>query len=298
MRPYLKYKDSGIEWIGEIPDYWDFMILKRVTYEHRQGYYTVEDYIEEGVKLIRISDLDENGNIYYENMPYVKITEKDENVYQVQINDFLFPRTGSVGLFGLVRKNVRAVFASYLINFRFNTKTYSDFLKYYFYSNSFKVGIYSSLHGGVNQNIHAENIKNQTIAFPQIPEQKQIAKYLDHKTAQIDSLIEKKKRLIELLKEERTAVINQAVTKGLDPDVPMKDSGIEWLGEIPEHWEVKRLKYCMNILGGFAFKSIDFTNEGVQLLKIANLYQNSLCLDRQPTFLSYEYLNKYPEYVV
>jgi len=81
---------------------------------------------------------------------------------------------------------------------------------------------------------------------PPLPVQKQIAKYLDHKTVKIDSLIEKKKRLIELLKEERIAVINQAVTKGLDPNVPMKDSGIEWLGEIPEHWEVKRLKYIIS----------------------------------------------------
>ena len=245
MKPYPKYKDSGVEWIGQIPENWNFMILKRVTSAHKQGYYTTEDYIDEGVKLIRISDLDENGNIYYENMPYVQITENDENVYQVQINDFLFPRTGSVGLFGLVRKNVRSVFASYLINFRFNNKTYSDFLKYYFHSDSFKAGIYSSLHGGVNQNIHAGNIECQPIALPSLPEQEQIAKYLDNKTAKIDSLIEKKKRLTELLNEERTAIINQSVTKGLDPKVPMKDSGIEWLGPIPSHWELKKIKYLI-----------------------------------------------------
>ncbi|MBF0121752.1 MAG: restriction endonuclease subunit S [Desulfobacterales bacterium] len=248
MKPYPKYKDSGVEWIGEVPTHWLNLTLKRITNMHRQGYYTTESYIDNGVKLIRISDLDENGNINYKNMPFVKISDKDEIVYQVKNGDFLFPRTGSIGLFGYVIEVERAVFASYLINFRFNQEVVYDFLKYFFFSDSFKNGIFSDLHGGVNQNVHAENIKNQIITFPPIiVEQVQIASYLDHKTSQIDTLIEKKKRLIELLKEERTAVINQAVTKGLDPNVKMKDSGIEWLGEIPEHWYKIRFKYALVI---------------------------------------------------
>ena len=99
---------------------------------------------------------------------------------------------------------------------------------------------------------------SQFIVFsPPLPEQKQIAKYLDHKTAQIDSLIEKKKRLIELLKEERTAVINQVVTKGLDSNVPMKDSGIEWLGEIPAHWDALMIKRLTMVKRGASPRPID-----------------------------------------
>jgi type I restriction enzyme S subunit len=90
-----------------------------------------------------------------------------------------------------------------------------------------------------------EKIKELRLTLPPIEEQTAIANYLDHKTAQIDTLIAKKEKFISLLQEERTAVINQAVTKGLDPKVKMKDSGIEWLGEIPEHWEVKKLKYLL-----------------------------------------------------
>jgi type I restriction enzyme S subunit len=99
--------------------------------------------------------------------------------------------------------------------------------------------------GGTRQRISRSMLGDLQLITPPKNEQKQIAEYLDHKTAKIDSLIEKKKRLIELLKEERTAVINHAVTKGLDPDAPMKDSGIEWLGEIPAHWQVKKLKHIL-----------------------------------------------------
>src|SRR5680860_369546 len=90
--------------------------------------------------------------------------------------------------------------------------------------------------------------RNSKILGPSIKEQTQIANYLDRKTQQIDALIEKKERLIALLEEERIAIINQAVTKGLDPNVKMKDSGIDWLGEIPEHWKIKKLKYVCNLI--------------------------------------------------
>jgi type I restriction enzyme S subunit len=114
-----------------------------------------------------------------------------------------------------------------------------------------------------NENIYGAKILNQNLiknSFLIVPPklvQKAIAAYLDRKTTQIDKLISKKQKLIELLKEERAAIINQAVTKGLNPDAPMKDSGIEWLGEIPAHWEVKRLKYVARITLGKMLTNID-----------------------------------------
>ena len=109
------------------------------------------------------------------------------------------------------------------------------------------------------------------ILLPSKPEQTAIAEYLDRKTAEIDSLVAKKQRLIELYEEEKTAVINQAVTKGLDPDAPMKPSGIDWLGDIPDHWEVMRLKYVGKFINGYSFKSDDFEPFGVRVLKISNI---------------------------
>ena len=119
MKKYPKYKESGVDWLGEIPEGWNFRTLRRVTKEHRQGYYIADNYIESGVKLVRITDLHENGEITYTEMPYVKITTEHEKVYEILEGDFLFPRTGSIGLLGYVKKPERAVFASYLIRFRF-----------------------------------------------------------------------------------------------------------------------------------------------------------------------------------
>lgn len=243
MKKYDSYKDSGIEWIGEIPFDWELMTVRRITIDHKQGYYSPEGYKEDGHKLVRITDLDANGNIDTSTSPFVSPTEKELEVFEIKQGDILFPRTGSVGLVGVAKNDMKAVFASYLIRFRFSDKTENSFMRYYFISEAFLNGLFSDLHGGVNQNIHAENIKEQWISLPSIIEQTAIANYLDQKTAQIEDLIAKKERLIQLLEEERTAIINQAVTKGLDPTVPMKDSGIDWLGEIPAHWEVKKLAF-------------------------------------------------------
>ncbi|HEX8266377.1 MAG TPA: restriction endonuclease subunit S [Pyrinomonadaceae bacterium] len=271
MKRYDNYKSSGVEWIGDIPEHWQLKSLRRITKEHRQGFYTSSEYLNEGVKLVRITDLDENGNVSYEKMPYVNISAKDEEVFQVKTGDFLFPRTGSIGLLGLVKEPERAVFASYLINFRFEEIALQDFLKYYFFSQAFKNGIISDLHGGVNQNIHAENIKNQFIAIPLPEEQTAIAKYLDEKTEQIDKLIVGKRRLIELLKEERIAIINHAITKGINEHAKLRPSGIDWLGDIPEHWEVKKLKQLLSKVIDNRGKTPPFGTEGVPMLEVKNI---------------------------
>lgn len=112
---------------------------------------------------------------------------------------------------------------------------------------------------------------NIEIAMPPLPEQKTIAAFLDYETARIDELIAKQERLIELLKEKRQAVISHAVTKGLDPNVKMKDSGVEWLGEVPEHWVVTKFKYEVDYAEGPGILAVDFFDEGVPLIRIQNV---------------------------
>ena len=111
--------------------------------------------------------------------------------------------------------------------------------------------------GSTVLHLYQDTFENFSFPIPSIQEQKTVCYYLDRKTTQIDNLISKKQKLIELLKEERAVTINQAVTKGLNPDAPMKDSGIEWLGEIPAHWEVKRLKYIARITLGKMLTNVD-----------------------------------------
>ncbi len=249
-KPYPVYKDSGVEWIGRVPEHWEVSTIKRIVANHMQGYYSNQDYVSDGVKLLRITDIDDFSNINFSECPFVSVNEKEISDFGLEINDFLFARSGTIGRFGILRKKEKAVFASYLIRFRFSKKLDADFLKYYFFSEYFKQSLISDLHGGANQNIHAENIKNQIITIPSYPEQRAISLYLDDRTRKIDTLIEKKQKLNDLLKEERAATINQAVTKGMNPNVPMKGSGIEWIGEIPKHWEAKRLKYVAKLKSG------------------------------------------------
>lgn len=284
MKQYDNYIDSEIEWIGSYPKDWTLMTVRRITDDHKQGYYSSEEYKEKGYKLVRITDLDINGNINISKSPYVNPNEKEIQIFEIRKGDILFPRTGSIGLIGVAKEDMKAVFASYLIRFRFKTNTYNTFMRYYFMSDVFLNGLFSDLHGGVNQNIHAENIKDQYLVLPSKKEQTQIANYLDHKTTQIDTLIAKKEQFINLLQEERTALINQSVTKGLDPTVPMKDSGIEWLGEIPEHWEVKKL--------GFVFKSLNTKRiplsaeeRGIMESRTYDYYGASGIIDKVENFL-------------
>jgi type I restriction enzyme S subunit len=218
INPNVKMKDSGIEWIGYVPEHWDFKSLRRITKEHRQGYYIDAPYITEGVKLVRITDLHSDGSIDYSEMPFVKISKEHEKLYSIEDGDFLFPRTGTIGSLGFVSNPERAVFASYLIRFRFKSnKILNDYLYYYFMSDAFLDGVFSDLHGGVVQNIHAENIKNQFIAHPKdLAEQESIIMYIKSETSTIDTLISKYQKQINLMHEYRTSLISQAVTGKID----------------------------------------------------------------------------------
>jgi type I restriction enzyme S subunit len=133
----------------------------------------------------------------------------------------------------------------------------------YYYLNHSKEELDSISTGSTFKAINLDDVKNLSIPAIEYKEQTQIANYLDHKTTQIDTLISKKEQFISLLQEERIAVINQAVTKGLDPTVPMKNSGIEWLGEIPEHWETYRIDWITNIVrGNTGFKKDELLDNG------------------------------------
>ena len=250
---YPEYKDSESEWLGVVPADWPVIILRRSINSHKQGYYTTEDYVDEGIKLLRITDLRSYGKVDFSDCPKVPVSDPSLKSFSLKNGDVVFARTGGAGTFGVVSDlNEEVVFASYLIRFRFSSNYFQNgFLRFLLLADSTQQAIKQNIHGGVNQNIHAEDIKNATLVHPSLPEQQQIANFLDHETAKIDRLISKQQQLIELLKEKRQAVISHAVTKGLNPNLPseasakegapLKPSGVEWLGDVPENWSVKRL---------------------------------------------------------
>ena len=134
-----------------------------------------------------------------------------KKIFNLKIGDFLFARSGTIGRFGLVDREENAVFASYLIRFRFKYID-NNFLKYYFLSELFKHFLFSNLHGGANKNIHAENIKEPYLVIPTSQEQQKIADFLDKKTAEFDSLVEKKESIITKLEEAKKSLISEIVT--------------------------------------------------------------------------------------
>jgi type I restriction enzyme S subunit len=239
------------------PSEWRYDKARRFLVTHKQGYYTTESYVDDGVKLLRITDLIGNGNVSFRDCPKVPDVQ-DLKPYLLSKGDFVFARTGGAGTFGLVENiDEDVVFASYLIRFRYNKFIYPRFLKYHFQSSDFYHSIVKNIHGGVNQNIHAEDIKDQNIFVPPLEIQKQIADFLDKETTRIDTLITKKQKQIELLNEKRQAIITQSVTKGLDENVKMKDSGVEWIGEIPEHWKVVKIRHLTLVKRGASPRPID-----------------------------------------
>lgn len=284
MKPYPKYKDSGIEWIGAIPEGWE---IKKFKYLYHSSM---------GNTLLK-TDLNPGGKI-----PVFSATESDAIFGFVdhaevilEKGDFVIPARGnSIGHIMLV--NEKSTCTQTTIYAKKHSQLIGDKFSYY-YQKGLKLQLFQFDQTAIPQ-ITVAQIKENPFIIPPSIEQTAIAFFLDRKTAEIDGLIARKEWLIELYEEEKTAMINQAVTKGLDPDATMKPSGIDWLGDIPDHWEIKRLKYVAKIIGGYAFSSNDFTPIGMQLLKIANLYQNQLHLERQPTFISLNDHDKYKQWIV
>lgn len=201
-------------------------------------------------RFIRITDLNPDGTLRVDT--FKSLPEDIAKPYLLQDGDLLLARSGAtVGKAFLYHSGWgRACFAGYLIRLRPDTrKVFPKFLSYYTQSQSYLDEIAVSTIQATIQNVSAERYGEFVVNLPSLTEQRAIADFLDCKTALIDALIDKKQRQIELLGEKRQALISQAVTKGLDPTVPMKDSGIPWLGNIPAHWKVERLRWRLRSMG-------------------------------------------------
>lgn len=248
MPLYPHYKPTNIDWIGEIPERWRISKLKYVGQALIGIIYSPDDVCEEedGILVLRSSNVQE-GILAFNDNVYVKISKNIQEKHFTREGDILIcARNGSAHLVGkcayISEKYAGLTFGAFMSIFR---SDYGRFMYYFFSSNIFKsqTGLFTT--STINQ-LTSETLNNLASAIPPLTEQQAIVTYLDQKTALIDELIAKKERKIELLKENRTAIINHAVTKGLDSAVKYKPSGIEWIGEIPEGWDFKKLKFVAN----------------------------------------------------
>ncbi len=226
MKANPKYKPSNIEWIGEIPEHWEVWKLKWVSNLIYGSSLSNDERIEGKVPVYG-----SNGIIGYHNQA---ISKKP---------CIIIGRKGSFGKINYSNIECFPIDTTYYID-ETATKNNLLWLLYVLYT----LNLDSLSKDSAVPGLSREDAYEKLILVPPLPEQRAIARCLDDRTRKIDSLIEKKQKLIELLKEERAAVINQAVTKGLDPSAPMRDSGVEWLGEVPGHWKGKKLKYLVTLV--------------------------------------------------
>ena len=250
---YQKYKNSGVEWLGDIPEHWEVIRIKFSTYvKGRVGWHGLnsKEFLYEGdFYLVTGTDF-KNRTVNWESCYRITEERYEEDPYiHLQEKDILITKDGTIGKVVQV-KNIpykASVNSGVFVTRPLKNKHYKDdYMFYVLASNIFHEFINLQKSGTTISHLYQNVFENFQYPFPPLDEQEKIAQFLDYKTKQIDELIKKKETLIEKLDEKRTALISHAVTKGLDSSVPMKDSGIEWLGNIPEHWKVKRFKFLLS----------------------------------------------------
>ena len=258
MRCYPQYKESGVEWIGEMPSHWRKSRLKHESLVPVQYGLNINSdrYVEQGIRFIRTTDITDDGALIDKGV-YLEAESVEKN-YLLQRYDFLISRSGTLGRTYLHQSDEKHTYGGYLVRFNFGCPVKSRFILYFTRSQCFEHWITLNTVQATIGNVNGQKYSNLEIPVPSFFEQTQIVNFLDQKTGQIDELIRIKERQIELLQEQRTVLINQVVTKGLDPNVKLKPSGIEWIGEIPAHWKVINTKYLFRLVTEPAPKNNDY----------------------------------------
>ncbi|WP_157352904.1 restriction endonuclease subunit S [Aliarcobacter butzleri] len=250
LEKYSSYKDSGVEWLGEIPEHWGTQKMKYLGkmfagLTDKKGDDFAKEISEDKMPFIPFTNVCNNLKIDKNQMQYVKI-KPYEKQNKVQKNDIIFLMSSET-LDDIGKCSIHLDEEQYYLNSfckGFRPKTFAvnaEFLNYLLQSKTYRNYFALVGRGFTRINIKQEYINDLFAVLPSKEEQTKIASFLDDKTAQIDEVISQKQKLIELLKEQKQIVINDAVTKGLDKDLEFVDSGVEWIGKIPKHWEISKL---------------------------------------------------------
>ncbi|MDP2850289.1 MAG: restriction endonuclease subunit S [Sulfuricurvum sp.] len=242
-QPYPSYNDSGVEWLGEVPEHWKVFPIKRLSPVQRGASPRPIDnakyFDDEGeYAWVRITDVSASNGLLTETIQQLSDLGSSLSV-KIQPGSLFVSIAGSVGKPCIA--GLKACIHDGFVYFPL-LKIDPKYLYRIFEAGTCYLGLGKM---GTQLNLNTETVGGIYIALPPEDELKNILSFLDIQTAKIDTLIAKQQRMIELLKEKRSALISHAVTKGLDSNVKMKDSGVEWLGEVPEHWEIKKMKHVI-----------------------------------------------------
>lgn len=255
---YEEYKDSGMSWIGEVPTQWKRSRLKFLFSHSNAGVWGEEEKGDENdIACFRVADFDyQKGYLGFDKLTMRNITAKELEGRLLSQGSLLIEKSGggdATPVGRVVRFNYedKATCSNFVHFVTVDESHNSDFLYYYFYAmyaNKENL-LYFNQTTGI-QNLKVGEYLGQSIFIPTYEEQQAIVSYLDEKCGKINGAIDVQKKKIDLLNELKQTIITNAVTKGLNPDAPMKDSGVEWIGEIPEHWKIKRTRFLCNIQTG------------------------------------------------
>jgi len=255
MKRYDSYKDSGVEWIGEIPSHWECIRLGMLGDFSSSGIDKKTNDNETPVRMVNYTDIIQSRKYYpvqTGEKEYMRVTTPQSKLeeHRLKKGDMVFIPSSEthedLGYSSLIDFEEEDIVYSYhILRYKIKKTIHHYYKKYLINHHSVLNQFSSECKGTTRQIIGRDVFNNVRVVLPPLSEQQQIVSFLDTKTSLIDSLIEKTQRKIELLKKKRTSLINEVVTKGLNPNVEMKDSGVEWIGEIPSHWVLSKVMYVL-----------------------------------------------------
>ena len=277
MERYDSYKDSGVKWLGEIPSHWDSAsLLYLLRAKISDGPHETPNLIEDGIPFISIDSLNETKEIDFSVVKkFISYKDYERYCYKTKLEkgDVLFSKAATIGKTAIVGDGVFMVWSPLAI-LKPNLDKISSLYLYYI-MNCKKAIDEVSLSGSKNTqiNVGMRELEKIRIPIPSIEEQSKITYFLEKETSKIDEAIAQQQKMIDLLNERKQIIINNAVTKGLDPNVKMKPSGIDWIGDIPEHWEARKLGSIGSTINGVSHDSAYF-GEGYPFVSYSDVYKN------------------------
>lgn len=273
---YPKYKDSGVEWLGQVPEHWDVKPMGYLCSKIGSGKTPsggAEVYTEDGILFLRSQNVYDEGLFLEDVVHITEETDEDLRASRVQCGDILLNITGAslgrtcIAPHDLQRANVN----QHVCIIRLKESDIREFVAQAMKSAWIKGQIGAAQSGAAREGLNFAQIARLVLAVPPLPEQSAIVAFLDCETAKIDALVAEQQRLIELLKEKRQAMISHAVTKGLNPAAPMKPSDIEWLGDVPAHWGIVPFQSAIKFQEGPGIMAADFHDSGIPLLRVSGV---------------------------
>ena len=292
MERYSEYKDSGVKWLGEIPSHWEMQRWRFLMTENCRKNTDCKIHLQLQFKygdIVQKANQSDETDVLETISKYTIVEPNDIMINGLNLNyDFISQRVAQVQEEGVITSAYISLRPTDIANSRYYT---------YFLKSMDSKKMFHGMGTGIRLTLSYNELKNQFIPYPPLKEQELIANFLDTATSKIDAAIAQQQKMIDLLNERKQIIINNAVTKGLDPNVKMKPSGIDWIGDIPEHWNLKRLGYCSWIrarLGWKGLKANEYVDNGYPFLSAFNIQNNKLVWDNV-NFINKQRYDESPE---